>query len=341
MNWIENKTLAFFDKTNGFISNSLLGGMGVIIMLHRVLPLEIKNLHSFTKDLAISTNGLESVINHFKKQNISFVSIDEVVDIISGKQVSNQKFVCFTLDDGYRDNLTYGLPLFAKHQVPFTIYVTNCFPNGTANLWWYWLEKILLHKNEITFRNQTYRTLSFDEKKHAFNAMGLLLKNSSLKTLNEDKKNFFNISETEVQEEVQELALSWEELNQIKSEPLLTIGAHTMNHVSLANQTQEIQDREINLSVQELTQRLDIPIRHFAYPFGGIGDVSETSMQIVKASKLHSATLNQAGNIFRKHYSFLERLPRHSISDTTTAKELNNLLNGVRHYCFNQFKRIV
>ncbi len=87
--------------------------------------------------------------------------------------------------------------------------------------------------------------------------------------------------------------------NQIKllsKNPLIEIGAHTNNHVQLANLTEEEQRIEIISGKNKLEQIIGKKIVMFAYPFGDIYDFNKTSQKI----------LNELGFDFA--YSNVQRL---------------------------------
>ncbi len=79
------------------------------------------------------------------------ISMDEVLEHIKSKP-SSKKFAAITLDDGWKDNLVYGTPVFEKHKVPYTIYVANCFANGTAKMWAENIEEIVYTRAEVAFK---------------------------------------------------------------------------------------------------------------------------------------------------------------------------------------------
>lgn len=93
-------------------------GQGVIFMLHRVIDTQEK-LH---KDAGISMAFLDSFITLLKTKGFSFVSLDEICDLLLlGKRFL--KVAHFTLDDGFKCTLTNALPVFKAHSVPFTTYI--------------------------------------------------------------------------------------------------------------------------------------------------------------------------------------------------------------------------
>ena len=107
--------------------------LGRILMLHRVVEQRSKGQNC---ELEITPDFLRQTIEDYRRQGYRFVSIDEVCDII-GKGRTDQPFVCLTFDDGYSDNFTIAYPILKRLNVPFAIYVTTGYIDGTAKMWWY------------------------------------------------------------------------------------------------------------------------------------------------------------------------------------------------------------
>lgn len=341
MNCIEQKLLGLFVKTNGILSQKLFGGFAHIFMLHRVLPELERNKYTLNKDLAITPEYLERFILNGKKNGYRFISLDELHAILKSGKKPKQKCICVTLDDGYRDNVIYGLPIFKKHNVPFTIYVTNCFPNRTAHFWWYWLEEKIQNEAKIVWEGKTYVTQTEDQQRVAYNAIRESLKNASQAEREKYAEHFFGKTKNEIERSANELALSWEELSELKKEPLATIGAHTMHHLSLAHQTNEEMMFEVKQSKTELEEQLKIKIEHFAYPYGSLEDANQREFDWIKKLGFRTATLNHPGNVFMKSKNTTEKLPRYPLGNNTTDEKLTHYLNGIRHYAVNGWKKII
>ena len=64
------------------------------------------------------------------------------------REEDERRFVCFTFDDGYRDNLEYAYPLFRRRGIPLTLYVPTDFPDGDGELWWIALEEVVPRADE-------------------------------------------------------------------------------------------------------------------------------------------------------------------------------------------------
>lgn len=341
MNWFERKILGFFVKTNGILSQKLFGGFAHIFMLHRVLPGLERNKYTLNKDLSITPDYLERFILNGNKKGFRFISLDELHAILQSGKKPKQRCICITLDDGYRDNVTYGLPVFKKHNVPFTIYVTNCFPNKSAHFWWYWLEEKIQNEAEIVWEGKTYVTQTKEQQRTAFNVIREAIKNASQAERTEYAEQFFRKTKMEIEHASNELALTWEDLNALKNEPLVTIGAHTMHHLSLAHQTNEEMVFEIKQSKTELEDKLEIKIEHFAYPYGSLLDANKREFEFVKKLGFKTATLNHPGNVFLSSKNAAFKLPRYPLGNNTTKEKLTHYLNGISHYAVNGWKKII
>jgi len=304
-----------------------------------VLPNKLKKCYTINEDLAITPEFLEQTIVSLKQRGFRFISLDELKLIIQTGKKPKKKCICITLDDGYRDNVTYGLPIFKKHDVPFTIYVSNCLPNKKAHFWWYWLEEKVHVEEELIWKGISYSTKTETEKKTVYNLIRESIKNASQTMRIKYAQEFFGKTEIDIEIESNKLALSWGELNELKNERLATIGAHTMNHLSLAYQSNEDMMFEIEKSKIELEDKLKIQIEHFAYPFGSINDANNREFEMTKKIGFKTATLNHPGNTFLKNKKSIMSLARYPLSNSTTDKKIEQYLNGISHFAENGWKK--
>lgn len=120
--------------------------LGVVLMLHRVV--ENRNSDPEIRELEITPGFLEETIVRYREQGYHFVSIDQVCNILDGKE-KGKPFVCLTFDDGYQDNYTVALPVIKRLEVPFAVYVTTGFIDNRFPMWWYHDEKLGLSREEL------------------------------------------------------------------------------------------------------------------------------------------------------------------------------------------------
>lgn len=343
MNWFNKKILGLFVKTKGVFSAPLLAGQGLIFMLHRVLPEKEREAYTLNKDLAITPEKLEEYILFFKEKGYIFISLDELDNWLETPKSLKQKFICLTFDDGYKDNLIYGLPILKKHQVPAAIYITNCLPNGTGIVWWYLFENHVKFSNQLIL-NSSIGTSEFQwkDEQDAFRQFGQVseaIKSIPTAELRSVLSLSFGLAESEFENQCSALALTWDEIKELSLEPLITIGAHTMNHISVKQQNAALVTAEMKSSKLEIEQYIGQEVNHFAYPFGGVFDVSIRDIEIAAKVGFKTSTLNQPGNIFKSNKRNKQVLARMPLGNRTDSERMSNYLNGIYHFSVNGFKK--
>ena len=296
-------------------------GIGTIFMLHRVSQAP-NTTFSPNKDMAVTPKFLEDFILDAKAKGYIFVSLDSLADAMQENQ--KDKLLVMTLDDGYKDNYTNAYPIFKKHNIPFTIYVTTSFPDRTAILWWYTLEELLVNNNEIKLSDGTsFLCSTADEKLNCFSKLRQKIMSIPHEDFLNILNNYFRNYSVDWGKNTKELAINWEQLNDLANEPLVTIGAHTLNHVQLSGLSKEAAIREILGSRELIESHTGKKVEHFCYPYGARGDADQREFDIVRALNFKTATTTRSANIFSKHRKHLEALPRVSLTNNFSWKSFH------------------
>lgn len=114
---------------------------GYIHQLRHPILCEVWLLHSITTNYSqdgglraceVSPTTLENKIQEAISQHKKFISVAELEKVIA-KGNSRKEYICVTMDDGYRNNLTTALPIFMKYKVPFCVFVCPGFITGDVN----------------------------------------------------------------------------------------------------------------------------------------------------------------------------------------------------------------
>ncbi len=344
MGFIKDKTLGLFVRTNGLLSDPIYGGIGACFVLHRVLPPALRDKYTINRGLAITPEYLERVIHYLQQKNCRFVSLDELCQVLESGQKPKHKLICLTIDDGYRDNMEFGLPVFQKHNIPFTIYVTNCFPEHTALLWWYWLEAhIAQHRHLILETPEALREFEWQSEEQGaamFMEMRAAIMSIPKRYFAKTLKAAFGKTDEDIKTESAAVALTWDEVRQLSSEKLVNIGAHTMNHLSCRTLTDDELEYELGQSRQMLELKTGSQIEHFAFPYGGVGEAWIREYAVAR-KHYKTTTLNIRGNISMQQLSHLECIPRMAVGNSTTTQKLDEYLNGITHFSDNGFKKYI
>ncbi len=244
--YFNEKEMKVLGKIKRKIHNLSLPELGVVLMLHRVV--DSRSRIAANRDLEITADFLEKTILEYRQKGYTFVNLDEVADIIE-KGNTKHKFVCFTFDDGYRDNYEIAYPIFKKYNIPFTIYVTTDFYEQKALLWWYVLEDLCVTDEEfLTYREKIFN-LKTAEIESAF-------------------KEWFPGRNYSFADTVNKMSLTVAQIRELSDSGLCCIGSHTVTHPRLDKLTPEEQRYEISTSKNKLEAIVGKQVEHFAFPYG-------------------------------------------------------------------------
>lgn len=283
------------------------GGMGSIFMLHSVVPddalLPRENVHT-------SVGFLEGMIRYFIAQRIPVLSLSDAISgLASG---STKRFVSFTFDDGYRDNLTLALPIFKKYGVPFTIYVTSAFLERRYHDYWWGQIRYLVMENSTTVGDVLKRPLQMSSGKEKIRAYKKLMGWIHDGTLGPQQlAALFTDHNVTLTDCLDRDAFSATELAvAARREPLLEIGGHTKTHVRLASLDDSAVVDDMRQNKIQLEKIIEREVRHFAYPYGDASSCGEREFSLAKAAGFETAATSRLGNLFPEHLSQRWALPR-------------------------------
>lgn len=88
--------------------------------------------------------------------------------------------------------------------------------------------------------------------------------------------------------------LNWDQVKMLDRSGLITIGAHTVDHQSLAADSPQQQRFEIIQSKAQLEAQLGHQVRHFCYPYG---TYNQTTIDIVREAGFTTATTTLPGTV--------------------------------------------
>lgn len=282
--------------------------IGVVFMLHRVCE-RINGHLPNNEHLKVSPDFLEKVIIKYQKAGFSFLSLDQLFDVLSGSRRPDKPFVCFTMDDGYLDNYENAYPIFKKYTIPFAIFVATDFPDKKAILWWYVIEELILKSSEIHLSDGSkYICKTFQEKWDTFRYIRekvLLLNQTNLvNNLNE----LFADYNLDWYSPIQDLSMTWEQVNNLTKEPLCTIGSHTVSHVALNRLSFKELESEIQNGINIIKSQTNYNPAYFAYPYGSSKENGEREYHYLRNSDIKMAFISDGGLVYP--HSTLEHVQR-------------------------------
>lgn len=315
-------------------------GEGIILTFHRVRP---GNEASFqpNRHLEIEPEFLRAVLKHVRSIGLDIISLDELHRRLSSGELT-RRFVCLTFDDGYRDNRDYALPIMREFEAPFSVNVTTDFAAGTGWIWWVALEQLVARTETIRVEglNVQLHADSDVAKQVAFSKICGFLRSLPAGEMRLALRELF--SDHGIDDVVhicRDLCMSWAELKSFAADPLVTIGAHTIDHCRLSGMDEAEALHQLAGSRAIIEEELEQPIWHLAYPFGSKADAGPREFGLARKSGFKTAVTTQPGVILASHASDLTALPRVSINgDYQDERFLPVLTSGVGTGLWNVFK---
>ena len=311
----------------------LTRGRGAVLMLHHVRP-QSKRGFQPNSILEITPEFLETSIRLVRRAGFDIVSLDEAYARLSTDQKGSRPFVCFTFDDGYRDNRDHALPIMKRHDAPFAIYVASDFADGRGFLWWLVLEEVIAARSWINVslgaEPLSLRCASDSEKAAVFERVYWHLRSLPEREARAVVARLAEESGIDIFGPCTDLVMRWKEIGQLARDPLVTIGAHTKGHLALGKLGAEEAYAEIAGSVARTESELGLPCRHFSYPYGDEGSAGEREFEMTARLGLTTAVTTRKGVIRNVHAGRMTALPRLSLNgDYQCAAYLKALLSGV------------
>ncbi len=314
--------------------NPLCGGMGSILMLHHVRDEELTEF-SPNYHLSVAPDFLDTLFSDLAP-HYEFVSIDEAHARLTGEKPTGRKpFLAVTLDDGYIDNIDNAVPIFRKHNVPYTIYVAPNMADGKSTIWWEDVEicvRLMANLNiELPEGMRHFDTYKPELKHKAYKElMRTLFLETEEKTAREIVRKLSKIAGHDDIAHLKKNVATIAAIKELNQDPLCTIGAHTMCHFVLSKLDAKTLEWELEESKKVLEKELGEPIEHLAYPYGYIQAAGLREFQMAKRLGFKTAVTTRHGVLYPENSEHLHALPRVSINGHhQSMKYMNTLLSGV------------
>jgi peptidoglycan/xylan/chitin deacetylase (PgdA/CDA1 family) len=322
----------------------IFAGVGAIFMLHHVRPGRDAAFQP-NRHLEVTPEFLRAMLAHLRAGDVDIVTMDEAHRRLVERDFS-RRFASFTLDDGYRDNRDYALPLMREFDAPFTAYIASDFAEGTGRLWWIALEMVIARADsigaEIGGAAIRFDTATPSAKQAAFDQLHGWLR--GLPGEHDIAREVaamcarHGVDQTAI---CRDLCMSWDELKPFAADPLVAIGAHTITHCNLARQSEAIALDEMTTSRVRIENALQCPVVHLAYPYGDKIAAGAREFALARTAGFKTAVTTRPGMIFSENASHLTALPRVSLNGNyQDARILPVLTSGAATAMWNGFRRI-
>ncbi|WP_275789377.1 polysaccharide deacetylase family protein [Pararhizobium gei] len=288
-------------------------GRGAIFTLHHVRP-KAKRVFEPNAHLEITPGFLETAIVQLKRCGYIFLALDALPAHLASNDP--RPAAVFTLDDGYRNNLDHAAPIFFKHGVPFTVFVTGGFVDRTDILWWEVLADLLERNTSLKYRfDNSLETLparTQDQKQTAFDRIAAFTHAIDEAAAIGRLRHAAELCGLDCIRMTADLVMDEAGLKTLIENPLASLGAHTITHRALARLTDGAARSEMDRSAQRVEAITGRRPSTFAYPYGDTVSVSPREYRLARDLGFTAAVTTQPGTLSSSQD--LAALPRISLN---------------------------
>jgi len=300
-----------------------LAGHGAVFVLHRAAPAGTTPLDP---DMTITADVLDHALRVTRSEGYDVISLDDVAARLAAPR--SGRFAAFTFDDGYRDNLTVALPVFRAHTAPFAVYVATGLIDRTASFWWGAMARVVetadtLNLSGLGAGPADVPIRTWRDKQEAFARLEAWV-HVDLEARSTAVPDWCRAHGVDERSELDAAMLSWDEVRTLASDPLVTVGAHTITHRRLARLDTAAAREELVGAKARLEAAIGRPVLHLAYPYGGPAACGSREFALAADAGYHTAVTTRNGNLFGQHRERMTALPRRRLTegrpDRRTAK---------------------
>lgn len=250
----------------------------------RINSLNILCYHGVTEgnhDGVQNFSGKHILVNQFREQMeivkryTQILTINEVVWHMQNEEPWGDKSVVVSFDDGFKNNYQFAAPILEELDIPAVFYVCSGMI-GTEMMFWVDIIEDCINRTKVN---------EFDIKldvTHSFNISSREQKIQAIVTIKDFCKRVTSVVRDQVIDELIEKTqivpsvnssndyrmMNWQELRDLSSNPLFTIGGHTMYHDIMTSRPINIVEEDIINCLGLLKNHLNLNISHFSYPEG-------------------------------------------------------------------------
>lgn len=298
MQYVENIKSALRPHFHRIVrrGNTMYHGGCAVLLYHRVT--QLKNDPQL---LAVEPENFRA---HLKvlREKYNVLSSEEFTFIFTSGKRFPKGSVLLTFDDGYADNYYEARPILESMEMQALFYVSTGFIANQREYWWDELERILLlnFNPDLEFA-ETLEGVQINcngRERHTLIAAYSMLCDQLKRMTTTRREHIMQVlrdSFFSAETRSSHRPMSILELREFAKSSSVSLGAHTEFHASLGYLNIEEQQREIEKSIQDLTDWVGIRPSYFSYPFGTGADFNEESQELCQQLGFQHAAANFPG----------------------------------------------
>ena len=239
-----------------------------VLGLHRVLTKAEQSRSNSLEGMVLSDVTFVRLLEYLERR-FHVVSLETFFRGQKEDADRSKPWCLLTFDDGWRDTYTTAYPWLKRFAMPATVFLATGSIEGRGG---FWVEQLKRSWRIPSSRAQTKSVLSQlagQNKCQVTDLEGIV---EWLKHMPAEKRHSLlgqllpSEENSDYSDEVDSM-LTWNQVIEM-SRNGVEIGAHTVSHPLLSNESDTTVERELRISKQTLEERLGKKVRAFAYPNG-------------------------------------------------------------------------
>ena len=281
-------------------------GKKVVLMYHRV-----NDTRQDYNRITVNENNFRAQMI-FLKHNYKVLSLDQLLSYEGSENV-----IAITFDDGFADFYTKAMPILEELELPATVFITTGKLGLKEELWTSEIIRLLYMndsgRDELYMEvmgNKVYLSIAtLEQRAKAYQCIRQIMMQSSGVEVTQMIQSLRQQLYMDATGREAYHFLSLEQCHHLSKHSLITVGAHTINHVSLGKVEETVLEYEVKTSIEQLESMMEKKIEYFAYPFGGKSDYSQKTIDLLKRCGIKAAFTTYNSNYQSELHSKYE-IPR-------------------------------
>ncbi len=294
-----------------------------VITYHGVLPAEYRSEDAFLDNTLVTEGAFRSQLRLLKK-HYNVISPDEFRQWLCKGGNLPERAVLLTCDDGLLNHLKVMVPILREEKLQCLFFVTGSFLENSPTVLWYvelylllmqapvriepvWVQGIVIPETsaEREQRRVLWLTLLKRLSRLDWNARRGFSRELAAASGLEPSWNLRYVDDPSLRDRFQMLRLP--ELKQLAAAEM-TIGAHSLSHPMLAEQSVELARDEIAGSRRALEKAVGGQVWAIAYPFGDPASLGAREFKLAEEAGYECGFVNVEGVLDRASSRF--KVPR-------------------------------
>lgn len=250
-----------------------------------------------------SPADLRSALELLRASGVRLLSLDEAIaEYLHGdrSRAGAGPAVCFTVDDGYRDFMDVGLPIFEAFDCPVTCFIVPDVIDGKTWFWWdrldFMLRRLPSDQLPLIVQGEHFEvrrsTNEYSWQRPAVSMLKDRTETFRAEFLAELEAKANVAMPSDVPEEYR--VMTWDAIRECETRGV-RFGAHSLSHPVLSQVSRTLVEQEILGSVQRLRTELRNPSSVFCYPYGLVSDFGSREVEILRGAGVPHAVSAMPG----------------------------------------------